>query len=84
MNGWDLKILYRDLESWKKIKWNRIVWKKINWNRIVEKMKNGNGIEWEKWVSQTKGNHVFGLPILAIPSHLLGWKWDGKNGFKNG
>ena len=28
--------------------------------------------------------HVFGLAILAIPSHLLGWKWDGKNGFKNG
>ena len=27
MNGWDLKILYRDLKSWKKMIWNEIVWK---------------------------------------------------------
>ena len=46
MNGWDSNILYRDLESWKKLlkkknemEWNRIVWriwkveknKKKNW-----------------------------------------------------
>ena len=42
MNGWDLKILYKDLESWKKwlkkMKWNGIVWR--IWK--VEK----NGMEW--------------------------------------
>ena len=52
MNGWDLKILYRDLESWKKwLKKNEMEWnslKKMKWNGIVEKMKNGNGMEWEK------------------------------------
>ena len=30
MNGWDWKILYRDLESWKNC------WKKIEWNGMVE------------------------------------------------
>ena len=41
MNGWDLKILYRDLESWKKwLKKNGMEWnslKKMKWNEIVEK-----------------------------------------------
>ena len=54
MNGWDLKILYRDLESWKKwlkkMEWNRIVWRIF---KKLKKMKNGNGMEWEKWVYQT-------------------------------
>ena len=48
MNGWDLKILYRDLESWKKwlkkMKWNGIVWRiwkvekneKWEWNGMGE------------------------------------------------
>ena len=33
-----------------------------------------------------KFNPLFGMGILSIPSHLLGWKYDGKNGlewFKN-
>ena len=43
INDWDLKILYRDLESWKKwlkkVEWNEIVWRiekseKIEWNRM--------------------------------------------------
>ena len=30
INGWDLKILYRDLESWKKKGWKK-KWKGIEW-----------------------------------------------------
>ena len=38
INGWDLKILYRDLENWKKMKWNRIIWRiwKVEKNEKIE------------------------------------------------
>ena len=39
INGWDLKILYRDLESWKK----RL--KKIEWNGMICRIKKLNGLE---------------------------------------
>ena len=56
INGWNLKILYRDLKSlkndWKK-KWNGMGWDyRI---RKVEKIKKLNGIEWVKWGGQTSG-----------------------------
>ena len=48
IKSWDLKILYRDFESWKKMvekKWNGmewlvgleswIIWNNIEWNRMV-------------------------------------------------
>ena len=38
INGWDLKILYRDLKNWKK-------WNKIEWFRGLKKVKK-NIIEW--------------------------------------
>ena len=52
INSWDLKILYKDLESWKN------GWKKIEWNKMdcrirkVEK-KNNKKKEWVKWGNQT-------------------------------
>ena len=56
INGWDLKILYRDLESWKKmIEKNEMKWNSLKDLKSWKKMKNGNGMEWEKWVAQTKG-----------------------------
>ena len=45
MNGWDLKILYRDLKSWKKLsKKNGMVWRirkvekneKTEWNVMIK------------------------------------------------
>ena len=40
INGWDLKILYGDLESWKK-------WlKKVEWNGIVWRIEKSEKIEW--------------------------------------
>ena len=49
MNGWDLKILYRDLESWKKIvekKWNGMEW--FGGLGKLTKIKNWNEMEWLK------------------------------------
>ena len=44
MNGWDLKILYMDLESWKKwLKKN-----KIEWNNLK------NLKSWKKWKNRMK------------------------------
>ena len=37
MNGWNLKILYRDLKSWKKIKWN---WMISRIMKVKKKLKN--------------------------------------------
>ena len=39
INDWDLKILYRDLESWKNY------WKKMEWNGMVWKIRKLNGLE---------------------------------------
>ena len=47
INGWDLKILYRNLKSWKKwLKKNGMVWRiekseKIEWNGIGRMEWNG-------------------------------------------
>ena len=42
MSGWDLKILYRDLENWKKWLKNKIKW--FGWLKKVEKKKKWNGM----------------------------------------
>ena len=57
MNGWDLKILYRDLESWKKMdeKKNGMEWFG-GLRKLKKKMKNWNRMERVKWIGQTKGN----------------------------
>ena len=59
MNDWDLKILYRDLESWKKRlgKKKRMEW---NWFGGLEKLKKNkkNRMEWVKCVGQTRGTSL--------------------------
>ena len=42
INGWDLKILYRDLENWKKI----IEKSGIEWNDLEDWKKWKNRMEW--------------------------------------
>ena len=46
-NGWDLKILYKDLKSWKKK--NEMVCGGL---RKLKKMKKWNAMEWVKCVCQ--------------------------------
>ena len=50
MNGWDLKILYRDLESWKKwlkkngMEWNSLKKNEMRWNSWKNEKWEWNGI----------------------------------------
>ena len=47
MNGWDLKILYKNLESWKKwLKKNKMEWNSLKDLKSWKKWKNG--IEWNE------------------------------------
>ena len=43
MNGWDLKILYRDLESWKKM----VEKNEMEWNSLEK-----NEMEWNSWKNE--------------------------------
>ena len=43
INGWDLKILYRDLKSWKK--WLKKKWNGMEWFGGLEKLKKNKKIE---------------------------------------
>ena len=50
INGWDLKILYRDLESWKK-------WlKKVEWNEMVRRIEKSKKIEWNGMRRMVRSN----------------------------
>ena len=46
MNGWDLKILYRDLESWKKNGWKKMEWNGIVWR--IKKVEKNEKMEWTR------------------------------------
>ena len=51
MNGWDLKILYRDLESWKK---NGMEWNSLKDLKSRKKWKMG--MEWNGMGEMSKAN----------------------------
>ena len=54
INGWDLKILYKNLESWKKRVWKK--WNGIEWFVGLENWIVWNSIEWNVMVwNQTWG-----------------------------
>ena len=51
INGWDLKILYRNLESWKKwlkkngMEWNSLKKNEMEWNSWKNEKWEWNGME---------------------------------------